>query len=151
MNERHAIPNALLLSEVCALLGEGRKVKLRAKGGSMRPFIRGGEDILVLGPPMRLRRGDIVLARRGADEYVLHRIVRMTAGRIVLAGDANLYLREECRSEDICGKAETLVRDGRQHSLTSPSTRLCARLWHGLLPFRRLGWKVRSMIAKRKK
>lgn len=151
MNERHAIPNALLLGEVSALLAEGRKVKLRAKGGSMRPFIRGGEDILVLAPPTRLRTGDVVLARRGADEYVLHRIVRMTAGRIVLAGDANLYLREECRPEDICGKAETLVRHGRQYSLASPSARLCARLWHGLLPFRRLGWKIRTMIAKTKK
>lgn len=150
MNERHAIPNALLLGEVCALLADGRKVKLRAKGGSMRPFIRGDEDILVLGPPTRLRRGDVVLARRGADEYVLHRIVRMTAGRIVLAGDANLYQREECRPEDICGKAETLVRNGRQYRLTSPSARLCACLWYSLLPFRRLGWKVRSMIANRK-
>lgn len=151
MSERHAIANGLLLREVCTLLAEGRRVKLRAKGGSMRPFIRGGEDILVLSPPMQLRRGDIVLARKSADEYVVHRIVRMTRGCIVLAGDANLYLREECRPEDICGVAETLIRHGRQRSLTAPSARLYALVWHSLLPFRRLGWRVRSMIAKRNK
>ena len=63
MNERRIISNEVLLGEVCQMLSQGKRVKLRAKGNSMRPFIVGDEDLLVLAPPTQLRKYDVVLAR----------------------------------------------------------------------------------------
>ena len=130
--ERHPIANDVLLAEVCAALAAGKQVRLRAKGHSMRPLIRGDSDTLVLMPPGVLRKGDVVLARIADRDYVLHRIVGMRGDRITLMGDANLYRTEECRRTDICGKAVAVIRDGKQRRLTSFGTKLSIRLWRWL-------------------
>lgn len=126
--ERRSIANEVMLGEVCALLAEGKRVKLRAKGGSMRPLIRGDEDTLVLAPVTALRKGDVVLARIGGG-YVVHRIVGIDGDRITLMGDGNLYRTEECSRTDIYGKAVTVIRNGKERSLTSFRAMLHARLW----------------------
>ena len=130
--ERHPIANDVLLAEVCAALAAGKQVRLRAKGHSMRPLIRGDSDTLVLVPVTGLREGDVVLARVSDGSYVLHRIVGIHDGTITLMGDANLYRTEECRRTDICGKAVAVIRDGKHRSLTSFRARLHIRLWRWL-------------------
>lgn len=130
--ERHPIANDVLLAEVCAALAAGKQVRLRAKGGSMRPLIRGDSDTLVLVPVTGLREGDVVLARVSDGSYVVHRIVDMRGDRITLMGDANLYRTEECRRKDICGKAVGVIRDGKQRRLTLFGTKLRIRLWRWL-------------------
>ena len=130
--ERHPIANDVLLAEVCAALAAGKQVRLRAKGHSMRPLIRGDSDTLVLMPPGVLRKGDVVLARVSDGSYVVHRIVGMRGDRITRMGDANLYRTEECRRNDICGKAVGVIRDGKQRSLTSFGAKLHIRLWRWL-------------------
>lgn len=80
----HQPGSATLLGE---LLGRGQRATLRARGGSMWPFLRDG-DVVTLAPltaPILL--GEVLLARRG-DELVLHRAVRLTEGGPVLRGDA---------------------------------------------------------------
>ncbi|MDE6680343.1 MAG: S24/S26 family peptidase [Muribaculaceae bacterium] len=144
MNKPHTIPNEVLLGQVCAMLAEGRKVKLRAKGNSMRPFIHGDEDTLVLAPVSVLRPWDIVLARTCESNYVVHRIISIKNGRVTLAGDGNLYRREECDITDVFGIVVTLIRSGRERSLTSFHTRLYAFSRYCLLPVRRVIWKIRA-------
>ncbi|MDE6692515.1 MAG: S24/S26 family peptidase [Muribaculaceae bacterium] len=130
--KRHQIANDALLAEVCAALAAGKQVRLRAKGHSMRPLIRGDSDTLVLVPVTGLREGDVVLARVSDGSYVVHRIVGMRGDSITLMGDANLYRIEECRRKDICGKAVGVIRDGKQRSLTSFGAKLSIRLWRWL-------------------
>lgn len=127
--ERHPIANDVLLAEVCAALAAGKQVRLRVKGHSMRPLIRGDADTLVLVPPGVLRKGDVVLARIGGDRYVVHRIVGIDGDSITLKGDGNLYRTEECRRKDISGKAVAVIRNGKQRSLTSFGAMLHAHLW----------------------
>lgn len=118
-----------MLGEVCALLAEGKRVRFRAKGGSMRPLIRGDEDLLVLAPFTALQKGDVVLARTGGGGYVVHRITGISGDRITLMGDNNLRYTEECSRTDIYGKAVAVIRNGRERSLTSFRSMLYARLW----------------------
>lgn len=127
--EKHPIANDVLLAEVCAALAAGKQVRLRVKGHSMRPLIRGDADTLVLVPPGVLRKGDVVLARIGGDRYVVHRIVGIDGDSITMKGDGNLYRTEECRRKDISGKAMAVIRNGKQRSLTSFGAMLHARLW----------------------
>lgn len=132
------VKNEILLREVTLLLSEGKKVKFRAKGESMRPFIRGGEDLLSIEPTEELRKGDVVLAKIGKDGYVVHRIRGIKGDRFVLMGDGNLYETEECERGDISGVATVVIRKGKRISLNTAKSRLCALLWRSLLPLRRM-------------
>ena len=57
----HEIPNQELVGYIKQLIEAGRRVTFCPKGNSMLPFIRGGEDSVILVAPGILRRGDILL------------------------------------------------------------------------------------------
>lgn len=141
------VDNDVLLSEVCSSLAHGKKVKLRARGDSMRPFIRGGEDILVISPVAGLQRGDIILAKISGNRYVVHRIISIKSGRIVMMGDGNLYSREECGISDVYGIVGSVVRCGKEHSLISYRARIYADMWRMILPLRRLYALIRRNMT----
>ncbi|MDE6511163.1 MAG: S24/S26 family peptidase [Muribaculaceae bacterium] len=149
MNKPRAIDNDVLLSEICHHLSQGKKVKLRAKGSSMWPFIHGNEDTLLLTPVSTLSKGDIVLAHIDGKRYVIHRIIGIIGDKITLMGDGNLYETEECSRSDIYGKIESVIRDGKVNDLGSPKARLSAIIWRSLLPLRRLKLKLSNMIKRK--
>lgn len=135
---KRTIANDELLGEVCTLLAAGKKVKIRAKGTSMEPFIHGDKDTLLLAPVETLHKGDIVLARISEGRYILHRIIRISGEQIILMGDGNLFKTEECSISDIYGIAVTAIRHGEERSLISFKSRLCAKAWRMLLTIRQV-------------
>ena len=143
MSGRLSISNDVILSRVCALLAEGKSVRLRAKGDSMRPFIRGDRDSLIFVNTDKIRCGDVVLARISDDEYVVHRVVGMDGEQLRLAGDHNLFRREVCHRVDVYGLVVGVVRDGQHISLTTFHAITLARAWRLLLPVRRAVWKLK--------
>ena len=120
------LPNEILIEEAAALLAEGRDVELQAKGDSMLPFIVGDRDSVILRKECCVtpRPGDIVLARRGSGNYVLHRIIGVDGDKVTLRGDGNVRGTEFVRREDILGKVVKVVH---------PSGKACvpgrARFW----------------------
>lgn len=132
------LPNEILLGEVSRLLKEGRKVIIRTKGNSMRPFIEGCRDSVELAEPSCLKENDIVLAHLGDCSYVLHRIVGINGGEFTLMGDGNLRGTEHCTGNDICGVVLSIIREnGRILDCSDASFRRRAILWRKLLPIRR--------------
>jgi hypothetical protein len=80
----------------------------------------------------------VVLARIDGRRYVLHRIIEVTADRIVLMGDGNIRGQEICRPEDVLARADEIVAaDGTHRRLDTPKALRRARLWRRLLPVRR--------------
>lgn len=148
MTERRIIANDIVLEEVSTLLAEGKKVRLRAKGGSMRPAIRSGEDVIVLAPAAAFSKGDIVLARLRDGRYVVHRIVGIDGGRITLAGDANLFGREYCCVADVAGIVEAVEHRGRERRPGDFRARTAYAVRRMMLPLRRVGAKLRLSIRK---
>lgn len=144
---KRTIANDELLGEVCTMLAAGKKVKIRAKGTSMLPFIHGDKDTLLLAPPVEaLRTGDIVLARISEGRYILHRIIKISGGQITLMGDGNLFKTEQCNISDIYGIAVTAISHGEERSLISFKSRLCAKAWRMLLPIRQvLNFRLRKL------
>ena len=68
---------------------DGRLV-YRFRGVSMKPMLYQNRDLVVIEKVKdRLKKGDVVLYRRGKD-YVLHRIVRVSEDGYVIRGD-NTY------------------------------------------------------------
>lgn len=106
--------NSILLPEFRRLLEEGHQVQFTPKGVSMRPYIEGGRDSVVLECPKgNLRVGDIVLADIGGT-YVLHRIVCRRGAQLVLHGDGNLCGEEHCTYGDVLGVVTMILRSGRR-------------------------------------
>lgn len=158
------IANEVLIPELARLLSEGKEVRFTPSGVSMRPFIEGDKDSVILAPFMRApRRGDIVLAHAcaagGVKTYVLHRLVRIENNQspiadhqspiYILQGDGNLTGEETCAREDLIGRVIAVeTPDGRRKCLTR------GFLWYRLRPMRHyllkiyrhswLKWKYKS-------
>ena len=95
--------NEILLPEFERLINNGHTVEFTPQGVSMRPFIEGGKDSVLLRRPKHLKVGYIVLAKIN-DYYVLHRIVKITPKQVILRGDGNLQGQEVCTDKDIIGQ-----------------------------------------------
>lgn len=137
MNKGIRIDNDIILGDVCRLLSEGKKVKLRAKGNSMRPFIH-CDDLLLIEPSVDFQKGDVVFARIGMERFVAHRIIGIKEERFILMGDANLYETEGCRRQEVYGAVRSVIRNGKARSLSSTWIRFLASAWRFILPLRRI-------------
>ena len=101
-------------------------VEFAPRGVSMRPFIEGGRDKVILKSCREPRVGMIVLAKVG-DTYVLHRIYKIDGEKIILHGDGNLTGFEQCSPADIVGYVVRLKgMDGKRKRLTK------GRFWRAL-------------------
>ena len=98
-----------MLSEVTSLLQTGHRVKLRARGNSMLPFITGDRDSIILQKEKTVHRGDIVLARIPDRGYILHRIIAIRDNEMTLMGDGNLQATEQCNRDQICGTVIEII------------------------------------------
>ena len=141
------IANDILIPELARLLNEEKEVRFTPSGNSMRPYIEGEADSVILAPLARApRRGDIILARviapNGQRLYVLHRLVRIERDEngeeaFILMGDGNLQGEEVCSRADIIGRVAAIERpDGKRKPLTR------GRLWYRLLPLRHYLLKI---------
>jgi len=143
MNVFEKKDDALIIAEAIRLVNDGVSVTFPVNGRSMLPFIVGGRDSVILEKPNNLRNGDVVLAlvedeRAKGKHYVIHRIVSVDDNRVILMGDGNLVLREHCDRGDVCAKVlQVLKPSGKRYSLDSFSSRMAAKAWFVLLPFRR--------------
>ena len=148
------IENNILIPELARLLAEGKEVRFTPSGVSMRPFIEGDKDSVILSPLERLpKKGDILLASvatpDGQHKYVLHRLIRIEGAETgeplyILMGDGNLAGTETCTRADIIGRVTRIeTPSGRPKPLTR------ARLWFHLLPSRKYLLKIyRHTILK---
>lgn len=130
------LPNEILIPEIGRLLAEGYEVRFTPSGVSMRPFIEGGRDTVVLRQKGDVRVGDVCLCKVG-ERFVLHRVIAVSENLVTLMGDGNLTGTESCLIGDVLG---TVIRvewpSGRQKCLTD------GRIWRALLPLRRILLKL---------
>ena len=136
------IANDILIPELARLIAEGKEVRFTPSGVSMRPYIEGDKDSVILSPLTRApRRGDILLAQAetlcGVKTYVLHRLIRIEGDELVLQGDGNLSGEERCNAADIIGIVTRIENPkGRKKLLTR------GRAWYVLRRWRWLGLKI---------
>lgn len=127
-----------IIGDAVRLVQEGMAVTMLVKGRSMLPFILGGRESAVLTRPGTIRPGDVVLARIDDRRYVLHRVMEVSADRVVLMGDGNIRGQEVCRPEDVLARVDEVVgADGKHRRLDTSRQKRRARIWRRLLPVRR--------------
>lgn len=138
-SEKIILPNEILFSKVVSTLSRGGKAIIPVKGSSMHPFIKGGEDNVMLYPPVNIREGDIVLAEVSHGKYLLHRIYKLQGDCITLMGDGNIYNKEHCSRKNIVGKAIYVInKKGRRRKLYGFGQTFLSKTWRIMLPCRGL-------------
>lgn len=135
--ESKVVANDVFLREVCVFLREGKEVRIVPKGNSMLPFIRGGEDSVILKRKNTYSVGDIVLARMKDGNYVLHRLVSTDGENVVLMGDGNLSGYEKCCAADLEAYVVSITRKGKIRKCSCAAHVIAAKLWRLALPVRR--------------
>jgi hypothetical protein len=134
------VRNDIFFDEIADRLDIGEKVIIKAKGESMRPFIRNGCDKIVLEKleSEDLKKGNIVLARLSDGRFVVHRIEKVEKEGLVLRGDGNLSTREVCRFQDVVAQATAVVRNGKMIAKGSIRWKWQGWLWPSSVFLRRL-------------
>ena len=94
--ETKVIQNNLFFQEISNRIADNERVRIRAKGNSMLPFIRDGKDEIILEKkkPQSFRKGRLLLVRLADKRYLLHRVIEIEKSDIVLQGDGNLSILE---------------------------------------------------------
>ena len=130
--------DAMILSEAIRLVSEGIEVTFPVNGWSMRPFIEGGRDSVVLVRPTNVTPMDVVLAKTDDGRYVIHRVMEMAGDCVTLMGDGNLLGREHTECKQIYAKVTHVVHpNGYKRSLYTPFIQFVQKMWVSLLPLRR--------------
>ena len=139
--------NDILIPELARLLADEKEVRFTPSGISMRPFIEGDKDSVILSALTRSPLcGDIVLARAimpdGKTTYVLHRIIRIEKDEngepaYILQGDGNLEGEEVCNRSDIIGRVIRIENSQGKRKYFSRG-----RLWYALRPIRKWLLKI---------
>ena len=99
-------------------LKDGDRLRFRARGRSMHPWIRDGDIITVEKVvPASLKPGAIVLYVRPGKTAVVHRIVSVLPEhdkkKFAIRGDAGLERPEYLDAEEVLGEVICLERNGR--------------------------------------
>lgn len=132
------IDDAQIIAEAIKLVGEGVSVTFPVAGRSMRPFIVGGKESVVLVKPESVKVGDIVLAFVENSRYVVHRVIRIDGENVTVMGDGNLVGVEHCKISDVKAIASHAVNArGKRRSFANPLRRAAAMAWVLLRPFRK--------------
>jgi hypothetical protein len=107
-------------------LRRGNALRLRARGGSMLPFLRDG-DVLVVRPAAaaEVRVGDVICYEPPAGGLCLHRVIARRDSSLVARGDALAYV-DIVPETAVLGVLAARERGGRRVALDTRAAR-----WRG--------------------
>lgn len=131
-------------------LAEKGKLIYTTVGMSMRPFLRSGEDLMVIErrDSGRFHIRDVVLYRRRSGKYVLHRIMWVRRNDYVLCGDNCWDLERGIRDDQILGVLTAVIRNGKRMEVSGFGYRARVYIWWLCYPIRACVFYIRYLIGK---
>lgn len=134
------INNDIFFLEVAKNIASGQRVRIKAKGNSMLPFIRDTKDLIILEKPneQSFQKGCILLVHFRDERYLLHRVKTIDNTNILLKGDGNLSILENCTPEQVVAEATTVIRGSKTIEKGSLRWNLYRYLWPNNLFVRRV-------------
>lgn len=134
------------------VLRNANGLRFQARGGSMAPFIRNG-DILLIQPVNKVRRGDVILCHLGNGRVLAHRVVKVIRdcgqAALLIQGDALQYPDGVISLKSVLGRVAAVERGGRRIVLDAGSWRLAGLLWVILSPFSRRMYRAAATLKHR--
>ena len=117
------------------VLGRGRILRFKAKGGSMSPFIRNGDVVEVVPLKGKINIGDVVLYRSSYGNPVVHRVIYRNTESIITKGDSVSNPDQLILSKQVLGRVVTVEKNGWCIRLDRPMGRLLNILLALISPF----------------
>lgn len=129
--ETKVIKNSLFFTDVAHVVTSGERVKIRAKGNSMLPFIRDGLDYIILEMPNpnSFKKGRLLLFTLNDNKYLVHRVKSVNKDHLILQGDGNLSILESCTRKKVIAEATAVIRKGKTIKRGSLRWNLYRYLW----------------------
>ena len=95
-----------------------------AIGESMRPMLRGGQDMVIIEPlHEKLRKYDVIFFKDASSRYVLHRVIKIKSDKVITRGD-NTYFTETVSKYAILGILTKYNKNGKSYSVNLLSYKL---------------------------
>ena len=107
------LPTETCFARVKEELAQRGQAYVRVTGTSMWPLLHHLRDGVLIVPPDKLRRGDVVLFDRQNGRYALHRVVGMKKSSFSMAGDHQWHIEQNLPYDQIVGVTAVLHRDGQ--------------------------------------
>ena len=112
-----------------ALQRAGR-VRFRARGGSMRPFLHDGDLVSVVASDTRhVEIGEIICYEAAPDRLIVHRLIARDGADLVTRGDALPWV-DRVPAERVLGRVVRIERAARLVRAAHRLRRLWGRLVH---------------------
>lgn len=118
-------------------------------GMSMRPFLRSGQDLMVIEARKgeRFRARDVILYRRDSGKYVLHRIMAVRKHDYILCGDNCWDLEPGIRDDQVLGVLTAVIREGKRLNVSNFGYRAKVFAWWFLYPVRAVVFLLRTLTG----
>lgn len=130
--------NAVYFAEVERLLNANKQVKIPIKGNSMEPFLKNGDEVLLLPYDKdKVQLRDIVLGIYNG-RHMLHRVCEITPIGIRMMGDGNIHQIEDVPHDNVIGVVIAGFRGGRTLDITSRKAYFKAMIWFRFRFIRRI-------------
>lgn len=130
------------------VLGRGRTLRFRAKGGSMSPFIRNGDVVEVVPLEGKINLGNIVLYRSSYGNTVIHRVIQRGKKSIITKGDSVPNSDQPLLSKQVLGRVVAIEKNGWRIRLDTPPGRLLNILLATISPFSFLIYPSLKLLKK---
>ena len=131
------------------LLAEKGYIVYTNVGTSMLPLLRERRDIIEIRPLTRPpEKYDVLLYKRGGT-YILHRVLKVTAGGYRIAGDNNVFVETDVTDAMILGRMTRIIRDGREiHVDGNLPYKLYSHLYVDFFPVKCLLLRARGKASR---
>ena len=138
------------LDTLCQLASEGKTVSTIVSGGSMSPFLANNRDTVfmeqIIKPP---KKGDIVLFQRDNNDYVLHRIRKVSKKGYFLIGDRQYSTEGPVSSEQL---RLNVISAKRKNKIITPKSLLWqfySKIWLNMIFLRPAIFRIHGFFSKK--
>jgi len=103
------------------VLGRGRILRFKAKGGSMSPSIRSGDVVEVVPFKGKINFGDIILYHSSYGNSIIHRVIQRKKEGIITKGDSSFSSDQPLLSKQVLCRVAAVEKNGWRIILDTPT------------------------------
>ncbi len=120
------------------------------KGTSMNPLLKQGRDLYTVMSKtvIRCKKNDVVLYRKSAHTYVLHRVVEVRSNDYVIQGDNCIMKEYGISDEDIIGVMTSFTHKGKRYLVTDWRYLCYVQIWKVFHPIISVLKRISSSIRR---
>jgi len=130
------------------VLGRGRTLRFKARGGSMSPFIRNGDVLEVVPVKGKINLGDIILYYSSYGNSVVHRVIQRNKGSIITKGDSVPGSDQPVLFRKVLGRVVAVEKNGWRIRLDKPVGKLLNILLALISPFSFLTYPPLRLVKR---